>query len=305
MKCKEVRKRIYPLLDDELETETNIEVLAHLNVCDRCQEKFEAEREFLNNLSEALTDQEVPEDVEEDIQRRLEEARERKKPSRGPTTYRWGNVMSAAVFLLLVLMAGIVSNQFPLHDRSTADEVIRTFPEYHNNVIQREKETFAKQVNSGTFRTLEEIKGRLVRQFPEFRDQLEVPSLKDNQCEVLDATTLPAENNMFKAPNFHVVYCYMGTDIPRNKSHEGVMLVGVERTDVDLDQVSDLRRVEGADGFYMNRVGTDGPHCIFWKNDRFLMAMITDGLSREHLTKLARSARDKMKQVRSEAPSPK
>ncbi len=298
MECDEVRKRIYPLLDDELETETNIEVLSHLNVCDRCQEKFEAERNFLQEISDALTDRSVPEDVREDIQHRLEQARENRSGSpwmrRGKT---WDNMMSAAVFLLLVLSAGLLSNYFPLHRSSSAEEVIRTFPKYHQEVVSRQKEHFSNRVQHENFKTLDEVKDWLVRKFPEFRERLQVPSLRENQCEVLDVDAVSMESFSFDAPHFHVMYCYLGDRLGRIKEHEGVMLVGVKRADIDLDGISELERVEGSDTFYVTRDDGRDTHCVFWKNDTFVMSMITDGLSRDHLIDLAQSARDEMSSV--------
>ncbi len=50
MKCQDARKHLYPFLDDELDVPTNLDVLAHLNVCLTCAVEFEAERGFGESL---------------------------------------------------------------------------------------------------------------------------------------------------------------------------------------------------------------------------------------------------------------
>lgn len=60
MKCPEVRQRIYLFLDNELEVQENLEILAHLDFCTDCKERFESEKqleEIYRNQFSAESDQ--------------------------------------------------------------------------------------------------------------------------------------------------------------------------------------------------------------------------------------------------------
>ncbi len=44
MNCNDIRKYFYAFIDNELDVEKNIEILAHLDMCYECSQKMERER---------------------------------------------------------------------------------------------------------------------------------------------------------------------------------------------------------------------------------------------------------------------
>ncbi len=60
MNCNDVRKYFYAFLDDELDVEKNIEVLAHLDMCCECGSRMEKERLLQNRVKEAVCNVKAP-----------------------------------------------------------------------------------------------------------------------------------------------------------------------------------------------------------------------------------------------------
>ena len=56
MNCNDVRKYFYAFLDDELDVEKNIEVLAHLDICCECGQRMEKERLLQRRVRETVCD---------------------------------------------------------------------------------------------------------------------------------------------------------------------------------------------------------------------------------------------------------
>jgi Putative zinc-finger len=73
MNCNDVRKYFYAFLDDELDVEKNIEVLAHLDMCCECGQRMEKERLLQNRVRETVCEVKAPEYLVENILSSTEE----------------------------------------------------------------------------------------------------------------------------------------------------------------------------------------------------------------------------------------
>ncbi len=73
MNCNDVRKYFYAFLDDELDVEKNIEVLAHVDMCCECGSKMEKERLLQNRVKETVCEVKAPSYLKEAVLREAEE----------------------------------------------------------------------------------------------------------------------------------------------------------------------------------------------------------------------------------------
>ncbi|ODS32245.1 MAG: hypothetical protein SCARUB_02639 [Candidatus Scalindua rubra] len=76
MNCNDIRKYFYAFIDNELDVEKNIEVLAHLDMCYECSHKIEKERFLHKRVKETVSMVKVPDYLEHIILERVE-----KKPN--------------------------------------------------------------------------------------------------------------------------------------------------------------------------------------------------------------------------------
>lgn len=73
MNCNDVRKYLYAFLDDELDVEKNIEVLAHVDMCCECGRRMEKERLLQNRVKETVCEVKAPDYLMEAVLRGTEE----------------------------------------------------------------------------------------------------------------------------------------------------------------------------------------------------------------------------------------
>ena len=69
MNCNDARKYFYAFLDDELDVEKNIEVLAHLDMCCECGQRIEKERLLQNRVRETVCEVKAPDYLVEAVLR--------------------------------------------------------------------------------------------------------------------------------------------------------------------------------------------------------------------------------------------
>jgi anti-sigma factor RsiW len=74
MNCPEVRKLTHLFVDGALDARSNVDVLAHLNMCGACNERFSEARRFEDFLRERLRPEPAPEGVRARVSLRLAEA---------------------------------------------------------------------------------------------------------------------------------------------------------------------------------------------------------------------------------------
>ncbi len=74
MNCNDVRKYFYAFLDDELDVEKNIEVLAHVGMCCECGQRMEKERLLQNRVKEAVCNVKAPDYLVGTILKRTEDS---------------------------------------------------------------------------------------------------------------------------------------------------------------------------------------------------------------------------------------
>ena len=73
MNCNDVRKYFYAFLDDELDVEKNIEVLAHVDMCCECGQRMEKERLLQKRVKETVYAIKAPAYLTESILKKTEE----------------------------------------------------------------------------------------------------------------------------------------------------------------------------------------------------------------------------------------
>ncbi len=74
MNCNDVKKYFYAFLDDELDVEKNIEVLAHVDMCCECGRRIERERLFKNRVRETVCEVKAPDYLMDAVLRGAEES---------------------------------------------------------------------------------------------------------------------------------------------------------------------------------------------------------------------------------------
>ncbi len=67
MNCNSVRKYFYAFIDNELDVERNIEILAHLDMCYECSTKIEIERVIQNRVKESVLSISAPDSLKRSI----------------------------------------------------------------------------------------------------------------------------------------------------------------------------------------------------------------------------------------------
>lgn len=143
MKCPEARQHLYPFLDDELDVPTNLDVLAHLNVCSRCTELFEEERQF----SEAIrASQRSVTLAEEARQRVLVRFRQQARPAglrRLRRSLRGVTGVAAALIALLILVFVAIS-------LTSSSGFALAAAEIHERQIEKHEEASSWPVDSKT-----------------------------------------------------------------------------------------------------------------------------------------------------------
>jgi hypothetical protein len=73
MNCNDVRKYFYAFLDDELDVEKNIELLAHVDMCCECGQRMEKERLLQNRVKETVCEVKAPDYLVEAVLKGAEE----------------------------------------------------------------------------------------------------------------------------------------------------------------------------------------------------------------------------------------
>jgi hypothetical protein len=73
MNCNDIRKYFYAFLDDELDVEKNIEVLAHLDMCCECSQRMEKDRQLQTRVRETVCEVKAPDYLVENILSSTEE----------------------------------------------------------------------------------------------------------------------------------------------------------------------------------------------------------------------------------------
>ena len=73
MNCNDARKYFYAFLDDELDVEKNIEVLAHVDMCCECGQRMEKERLLQNRVRETVCGVKAPDYLVEAVLKGAEE----------------------------------------------------------------------------------------------------------------------------------------------------------------------------------------------------------------------------------------
>ena len=134
MNCNDVRKYFYAFLDDELDVEKNIEILAHVDMCCECGRRMEKERLLQNRVKGTVCDVKAPDYLVEAVLKGAEE-----KPNFFVLLVR--NLLSGRRW---VPVAGIVAAMmmivcyFMIPDSPKKDDAFfLAESKYHNYMMQR------------------------------------------------------------------------------------------------------------------------------------------------------------------------
>ncbi len=292
MNCEEARKYIYPMLDNELDTETNLEVLSHLNMCESCQERLEVEKSFQNQLSGALSGKSVPDDTRGLIEEELAEARGNHSFFRRLQS-GINRVLPAAAAVLLFVAAGmVVYSGIGLNGGDRSGEILSTMPAYHEKLMQSNKHHYEQQVSTQSFLTQERVQKQLAGRFRSLNKEVRIPSLDEKQCKILDGGLDADSWNQFGAPYYYVVYCYQ----PGENAQYGITHLAVKqsapRTAISFGKKEDGRVKRKGDLHYIQK-DNGKLNTVFWGDQTYTFALMSDQVSLDKLLELAEYAKKK------------
>ena len=134
MNCNDVRKYFYAFLDDELDVEKNIEVLAHLDMCCECGRRMEKERLLQKRIRETVCEVKAPACLAESILQNTE-----KRPNLFVLLVK--NILSGRRLVPVVGIAAaimIIVYFFVIPDVSKKDDLLYLAEsKYHNYMMQQ------------------------------------------------------------------------------------------------------------------------------------------------------------------------
>lgn len=147
MTCEEAIKQLYEYLDSELEKDDHSRVKKHLEVCQKCCEKFEFEQALKKVVRDRVRIHKVPQSVRENIIRQLSErheklnraevyvlrTRERNIKNIFQFFKLWrGYIVEAALMLLLITVLSIYLT-FP--KPGSSPHIVKDAAEHHDNFV--------------------------------------------------------------------------------------------------------------------------------------------------------------------------
>lgn len=295
MNCNEARKYIYPLLDNELDTKQNVEVLNHLNMCDQCQEKFETERAYLEDLSTHLSNREAPETLEEQIREMAGEARKsrsrldqirNKLKSIAPAA-------SAAIFLFALLSLAVFS--LYIKRDTEPSEAVRYMPELHSRVKHQTIKNINKNPDEFSEIRPEELKERYRDEIKLISRDVSIPSLEKYSCKILDGKAEPSGVGALVDPLFYALYC-----IPKKESdgHNFMTYVVMKRSWFSPEQLKLSDKTVSTSGdFTLISDRKSKNNMIYWGNNEYVCVFVSSDMNKDQLLQLSRTARKQEKKL--------
>ncbi|MFQ5712712.1 MAG: anti-sigma factor family protein [Candidatus Scalinduaceae bacterium] len=134
MNCNDIRKYFYAFIDNELDVEKNIEILAHLDMCYECSQKIEKERLLHKRVKETVCMVKAPAYLEHNILKSVE-----KKPSF--FTLLKENLLLKSRLIPLTAIATVVIiavSFFVIQSNLKKNDIIYLAEsEYHNYMMQQ------------------------------------------------------------------------------------------------------------------------------------------------------------------------
>ena len=134
MNCNDVRKYFYAFLDDELDVEKNIEVLAHVDMCCECGQRMEKERLLQNRVRETVCEVKAPDYLVEVVLKGAEE-----KPNffvllvrNLLSGRRWVPVAGIAAAMIMIVYLFVIPGNV-----KKDDILFLTESKYHNYMMQQ------------------------------------------------------------------------------------------------------------------------------------------------------------------------
>lgn len=288
MKCEEARKYLYALLDNELDTERNLEVLSHLNVCDRCSRRFDREQVFLEKLSETVQSEEPDEAFRERMEQMVRERTTRRSIlKRIFSFFRRRRMISSSLFL-----GGAVAILLGFFWFTTAgsslqsNSVVQHMGEMHRGFTQQNQDQEADLA----VRTSdpESLRRRFAPSFNLFRNHIVIPSLEDQRYTLLGGQTKNVSLPRSPLPGFVAVYRQTNGEEKRNYvSHQ---VLDLQNTSLDSAQFQSLREeiLKSSDTFRV--VDTGDVKMVLWGNENMLCSFVARDVKDETLRTWAKNA---------------
>ncbi|MFQ5962736.1 MAG: anti-sigma factor family protein [Candidatus Scalinduaceae bacterium] len=133
MNCNNVRKYFYAFIDNELDVEKNVEVLAHLDMCYECSHKIERERLLQKRVKETVCTVKAPDYLEHMILKKTE-----RKPNfftllRSNLMLRNNLIPLGAIAITIILIVSIFVIQSNLKKN---DVLYLAESKFHNHITK-------------------------------------------------------------------------------------------------------------------------------------------------------------------------
>lgn len=134
MNCNNIRKYFHAFLDDELDVEKNIEVLAHLDMCCECSAKIEKERSLQRKVKETVCAVKAPDYLRQMVLEKVEH-----KPNffilfKEKLLLKRNRIPLAGIAAVLVLVVSFLATRSNLEK----DDILHITEEaYHNYVMKQ------------------------------------------------------------------------------------------------------------------------------------------------------------------------
>lgn len=293
MKCEEARKYLYPLLDNEIDTEKNLEVLSHLDMCEACQKKFEAEEQFMNKLSGSLSDQEAPDSLRNSIREEIQRKKQSRNVVSRAVTFIQGHkpLATAALLLFAVGLVGIL--QMFMNTPQSASEVLTALPEAHDKLVEQILNTDPdiNQIRTGKPHRIQE---QFSKEFPELRKEIRIPDLKKLSCKLVDEELHAQGTRNIHSPHFKTTYC-----LTQNGKHKFATLIVMRRANLfNKIQNSSAKILRKEGEFTLLSQPDQQTRMLLWSHKNLVCAFVSRDLSGDKLFELGRETRKQAKAFR-------
>lgn len=294
MKCREARKHMQPMMDNELDTETNLEVLGHLNVCDECQKKYESSRTFQQKLKKKLQDRSAPESLETSFNELVAEKTGRRVDNKMSGT-KTGRFVPMAVAATVLLLVGILTVFPGIFDISLSPAVGGQLVSFYRETAEGAHAAIHQQ-DYGEFNGIPPgiQQAQLEMDYHSRSADVTVPDFNDARCKIIDGKAYPEGTDLLPWPHYYTVYCFSA----ESKKHL-VTYLTFEKENFDPRNLdTDRFRVDRAkDGIWrISPRDADITLFTWWEGDQ-VYAIIGKDLS--PITDLSSVARKAMAATRS------
>jgi mycothiol system anti-sigma-R factor len=277
MTCEEATKQLYEYLDSELEKDDYSRIKKHLEVCQKCCEKFEFEQVLKKVVRDRVRIHRVPQSVRENIVRQLSERHEDrggaevyvlKSGERNIRNifqlFRLGRayVIEAALILLLI---SVLSIYFTFPKPGSSPHIVKDAAEHHDNFVNGNMPL--DLVNS---------------------DRNEIERYLDDYKQVNFADSIPVFKEFKMKPLGFKKYYLAGrksTYIGLERMHHKISLEVMDGSGMNINDLE--KEISGGRQYYFGR--HKGYNVVLWRYGNTLYSL-TSKIHRKELMRVAEKA---------------